>query len=754
MQDLQVNHAQQSVYYQQQTVHMLAQISQQIASIGSQVPLNDTLPLPYPPFYPSAGDCRVNVFWLVSLVCSLSATLLSALIQQWVRVYMRVSQRSGSPLKKARIRQYFFEGVERLPAVAEFPPGLVHLSLVLFLLGLGDAVLRINTTVGLATAVPIVFCGYIYLYSIISQIRNPQSPYRNPFLDLFLLVTQNLRRSIHRDHLRSGGVWPVRMEEHQEKLVMQQTEECKARDVHAVQWLVDNIDGNSEMEAFIGAISGFFSQHWGRKVWEAFSVQGNSQHNVRGAQLTPHFHDHIHSPLDLLHPPEGTTVDHLCKYVQDLFGTYNKEGQSMNKEAQRKRIRGCIEAAASLVCCTNIPLGRFGEVGEVLSEVGHTENINDLSTIRSNPSFAVRWTCLSLVAFRQMVIAEGNKIIRELAGSAVSGIARFQFGYVAPDGATLHGAQRIDHCLKTAWEHVEDLHRAFGTWDQNRTGEEIRAILGDCESQISGLEHITNEAHGINEVDWRISLLQYTMDEATHKLTRRLPGLSFTELKTSGPILISEAFNFPLFESTPIPPQFIFPGQQLEGLSALGRGLRDIIEDLNPEKHVATVESLESVNKIPIPLRRLGDLVIRQLWRLQDLRDGCGLGFTIEIFFLALRQLSSTSSSPELKQVFYIGTFKVITSDWEKSRGSSGTHRILLNLICDLVIPRRGAFSDFSYPEYIVDELLKLVKKMIDGQGGSRSHIDDAVRELQEINPGDCMDETLRTKVLKTITSP
>ena len=169
---------------------------------------------------------------------------------------------------------------------------------------------------------------------------------------------------------------------------------------------------------------------------------------------------------------------------------------------------------------------------------------------------------------------------------------------------------------------------------------------------------------------------------------------------------------------------------------------------------MATVESLESVNKIPIPLRRLGDLVIRQLWRLQDLRDGCGLGFTIEIFFLALRQLSSTSSSPELKQVFYIGTFKVITSDWEKSRGSSGTHRILLNLICDLVIPRRGAFSDFSYPEYIVDELLKLVKKMIDGQGGSRSHIDDAVRELQEINPGDCMDETLRTKVLKTITSP
>ena len=300
MQDLQVNPAQQSVYYQQQTVQMLFQISKQVASIGPQIPLNSTSPLPYPPFYPSASDRRVNAFWLMSLVCSLSATLLSALIQQWVRVYMRVSQRSGSPLQKARIRQYFFEGVERLPAMAEFPPGLVHLSLILFLLGLGDAVMKINITVGVATVVPIVFCGYIYLYSVISQIRNPQSPYRNPFLDLFLLVTQNLRRSIRRDHFCSRGVWPVRMEAHQEKLVMGQTEECKARDVRAVQWLVYNIDGNNEMEAFIRAISGFFSQDWGQQVWKAFCDQGNSQRDVRGAQLTLHFDDHVYSPLDIL----------------------------------------------------------------------------------------------------------------------------------------------------------------------------------------------------------------------------------------------------------------------------------------------------------------------------------------------------------------------------------------------------------------------------------------------------------------------
>jgi hypothetical protein len=85
------------------------------------------------------------------------------------------------------------------------------------------------------------------------------------------------------------------------------------------------------------------------------------------------------------------------------------------------------------------------------------------------------------------------------------------------------------------------LYQAFGTWDQKRIEEDIRDILGECESQISGLEHISNEANGIDEVDWRISFLQCTMDEATHKLTRRVPGLSFTELKTSGPIPLREA---------------------------------------------------------------------------------------------------------------------------------------------------------------------------------------------------------------------
>jgi len=86
----------------------------------------------------------------------------------------------------------------------------------------------------------------------------------------------------------------------------------------------------------------------------------------------------------------------------------------------------------------------------------------------------------------------------------------------------------------------------------------------------------------------------------------------------------------------------------------------------------------------------------RHLWRLKTLRGSGGFGFTMELFPLALRQLSSPSP-PELKRVIYIGTFRAITSGWENNKDPSVTQRVSLNPICDLAIPHRGVFSDNSY---------------------------------------------------------
>ncbi|KAH8989949.1 hypothetical protein EDB86DRAFT_2807579, partial [Lactarius hatsudake] len=171
IQDLRANPTQESAYYQQQSVAMLAQISEQVASIATlisvpsvspQTPIPSTLPPPYPQFYPSSSNIRVTVFWVIGLVCSLSAALLVIFCQQWARSYMQVFQRYDHPLKRARFRQFFFEGADRMRNLAEAVPRLIHVSLFLFFLGLGDSMLNANTTVGVITIVFICLCGSFY----------------------------------------------------------------------------------------------------------------------------------------------------------------------------------------------------------------------------------------------------------------------------------------------------------------------------------------------------------------------------------------------------------------------------------------------------------------------------------------------------------------------------------------------------------------------------------------------------------------
>jgi len=743
IQDLKVDPADQSVYYMQQSVQILAQISQQLASIDAQVSTNLTHPPPYPTFHSLSSDFIVTVFWLMSLVFSLCAALAATLVQQWARAHLRPFRRQDSLLKTLWIQIILSEDVGRLQVIAQIVPRLIHLSLVLFFLGLIYAIMIIDPFVALVTIAPISICGFYYIYSVIASIMKPRWPYQNRLSNEISRLIRSLRLALYNGISRRRAVWRGKIETGRGQLATEPAAESRALDVRALRWLLDKINRSNEVDIFVLAIPGTFDRGWSQEVWKAVVGEARSMLPA-GLQVD------LSPGVSRLR--EGNTVFNFCARMRQLLETYNNETDSLD-EAARKRMQGCVETVACFVCCADAPLDWFGKVGETLSELADNERINERSTIRSNPSFAVRWTCLSLVAIRKMLMAEGNRV-RELAGFAVNGIVRLRSDPDISDAAAFNSAQTIDEYFKTAWEQVEDLHRAFEPWDQNRTGEEIRNILEGCELQVSELERIGNEANGMDDVDWRISLLQDAMDGATDKLTRRLPGMSFNELKSSGPIPISEAFDFPVLGRTPITPQFIFPGQQLQPLFALGRGLRNIVDGRNSEQSKEILENLESISTIPIPLRRLDHLMKRQLWRLQDLRDGGGLGFTIELFFLALRPLSLASLTLESKRILYLGTFKVITSGWMNYKHSVGTQGILLDLVCDLVIQGRGIFSDFLYPAYIVDELLDLVEKMADGHGGSHAHINDAVQELQNADPGECVDEDLRDNALRAITSP
>ncbi|KAN0136301.1 hypothetical protein V8E53_005906 [Lactarius tabidus] len=739
IQELQPNPAQQSLYYQQQSLAMLVQISQQMASIAPQVSIPSTPPSPYLAPSPSSSDILVNCCWLISLICSLSAALLAILIQQWSRSYLKVFQLYDHPLKRARFRQFFFEGAKGMPALAELVPALIHLSLFLFFVGLSDSMLNVHVVVGVSTIVPICLCGSFYLYSVLAPVWNPQSPYRNPYSPLVWYLIHSIRKfCTHRRH--RSRYTPRSIEANLEELVMAKTKERKGRDARAIRWLVDNTTANVEMEPFVLAIPGSFDTEWGLDVWlEVSSSSGpgmGRSHAGSQVSLLPN------SP----HLPKGTSVHTISRCVRYLFETCNNHNSFTNKGARHRRMRACIEVTVPLICRSGFQLDWFGEISELVSEIGHIEQINQSPTSGSDLLFVRSWTCLSLMVTPQIL---NNNQVRMLARLAVGGLGRYQSTFGKPDEAAQKNAQTIDSYLEKAWDNLDDLRRAFEPSGRERTREQVEEIIRTHETQVSELVRIGIEADSLEEeVDWRVFLLQDAMDDAGHRLMRQLPGVSFSEFKRTDPS-IREVFNFPFVGTTPFAPRLIFPGQQLQALAKISLKLREILNGGNSESDNAMLESLKILDQIPTPLHRPDSLMTRQLWRLQDLRDGGGLGFTLELFFLTFRQLLSTSVARNSDQVSFCGTFKAITSRWADSTQSLATQNIVLSLACDLIIPRRGVFSDFDYPVYITDMLFNLIGDMLRGSTGS--HIDDVRRELEEDSSNKRMDMRLRDKALIAI---
>ncbi|KAH9016764.1 hypothetical protein EDB85DRAFT_701285 [Lactarius pseudohatsudake] len=731
LKNLQPDPAQQSVYYHQQSVAMLAQISQQVASIAPQVSVPSTPPPPYPAFQPSGADLQVNNFWLLGLVCSLSVALLATYIQQWVRSYMEVLQKYDHPLERARFRQFFFEGARSTRFVARVVPTLIRLSLILFFIGLVISVYNTNPSLGNVTAVYICLYGLYSLYNTIMSLWEPQSSYQTPFPQPVVSWIQRHVLSYFGGRFLSKELASMDLETRRKRMVMKEPDGRKDRDVRAIQWLINRTAANAETETLALAIPGSFNTEWGQDVWKKVSSQAHDKlepptgPSPAGSQVTliPH------SP----HPPEAAAGDTISRSVAYLFETCDHHSYFESEEARHRRMRACVEAAASLVCRLDYRLDWFGEVSKVVSEIGQIEKVNSPTTI-SDTSFIMRWTCLSLMDIQRIL---GRNKLRVLAGNAVNGLVRFQTGRGQPDPTGREGAQRVDEYLKTGWERVEDLRRAFEPWTQKRTSEQVEEILLTHEQQISELERIKSKADELAVVDREVSVYQDAMDDATHRLTRQLPGVSFDELT-------SDTFNTPGTGSAPLT-QLIFPGQRLQALARLGLRLREVLDGRVTEGYEEVLDNLKSVDRVSVSLRRPNDLMRRQLWRLQDLHDGGGLGFSIELFFLSLRRLLSISSLDESNSVFYTGTFKVITSHWMEGKESPGTHCILLNIICDLIIPGRGTFSDFSYPESITTMLVDTVGNMLQGYVDPDEDIRSAVREIECADP----DSDIRDAVLE-----
>ena len=512
------------------------------------------------------------------------------------------------------------------------------------------------------------------------------------------------------------------------QLSMEETQERKARDVRAFRWLLENITEDAEIESFAMSIPGSFSGKWSLEVWTEFSKfkednmplvaqppsRSKTMRNVlaliprrsrTSAVSRSRSPSHVNAmtyrqasdstnisrPIITTSTHETNAIRELCRRIAHLFNTCKNRGVFASDELWRRRARACVGATASLVCYADVELDWFGDILRTLGDIGSFEGIRDLSLARRDETFVMRWTCVSIMGVR--AILSDNVLIKEHVRSAVASL-----------GGVAHSDHMDEAAEKKAWEidkALEDsLERSTAKYDH----------MGYVTGKLIGIPRISDFLRSTEFT----AVIPEGIDEVSQRIIHQLPGVQF-DLPDPGTVDPDGFFRqaFELLDD-PLKLRFITCRQFLNHFLEI------------PSYTTLPIRDQEQVTQLAQELSWHKSLLRRQLWRLQDFRDGGGLGFAVELFLLSVKQLLSSYPSHESYSQLYTITLKTITSDWRKYKHSLGTQKILL----DAVASHQGFLHGYNYPEYIADELWELLGDMLEGQTGP--HINSAVQQLTD----------------------
>ncbi len=157
----------------------------------------------------------------------------------------------------------------------------------------------------------------------------------------------------------------------------------------------------------------------------------------------------------------------------------------------------------------------FEDIVDLLGDIGSIERTRELSLAGTDQLFVTRWTCLPLLAIRQILDTDwkmwncADQVLNLLTKDDDTG----------EDHEALTGAQTIDKNFRTAKQCLYNLSYAL-SWTENPT--EGKAILRDHESVISELERIRTDAGRLENVDqWILE----TQSAIAPQLTSHFPGI-------------------------------------------------------------------------------------------------------------------------------------------------------------------------------------------------------------------------------------
>ena len=215
----------------------------------------------------------------MSLVISLTCALLATLLQQWARRYLKITQSPRyTPHKRARIRAFFSEGVEKclLPWTVDALPTLLHVSLFLFFAGLVVFLCHVNLTIFKLLLSWVGLCATLYGCMTCMPIIRHDSPYYTPLSLLTWYVVTGIpflfyrfvRWSWHKLNPESYHTYHryIDLENSYRKSLVRgmqkAVEETALRsppeiDSRAFMWTFDCLDEDHELDRFFSGLPGF-----------------------------------------------------------------------------------------------------------------------------------------------------------------------------------------------------------------------------------------------------------------------------------------------------------------------------------------------------------------------------------------------------------------------------------------------------------------------------------------------------------------
>lgn len=148
------------------------------------------------PFKPTPSAVRINSFWFVALVLSLCTAFLVILAKQWLLSI--TADFSVHMEQKGRQHQLRWKGIRdwELSLIMASLPILLHISLILFFVGLIEFLWSTNTTVAIPVICLTAITAVIYTVTHILSVLSPTCPYRTSATDLVVFLLTSLVREV------------------------------------------------------------------------------------------------------------------------------------------------------------------------------------------------------------------------------------------------------------------------------------------------------------------------------------------------------------------------------------------------------------------------------------------------------------------------------------------------------------------------------------------------------------------------------